>query len=205
MAASPSPTAEARSGSEDLLAKVVLVGPPGVGKAAIVKRVAEHYAHSSVRAGEIGEGKIFRTEFFWPTPVQDGRRLRVRLFGISGQPAYNAVSELVLAKADGVVFVADLRRAQGPAVRESLQDLVQTAGRNGLDLATLPVALHYHCPVLAPFLEPEEMDRWLGIASGSVARFVTGPGDNGPMRAPVEWIVAQIAQGANQSGGSPHS
>jgi GTPase SAR1 family protein len=68
----------ALSVSTDRLAKVVLVGSAGAGKSGIVKAVAEKYVHSSVRAGGIGEGNFFRTEFFWPEPMIDGGQLRVR-------------------------------------------------------------------------------------------------------------------------------
>jgi len=189
----------APSGSEDRLAKVVLIGTPGVGKSVILKAVAEQYAHGSIRAGEIGEGKIFRTEFFWPEVLPGGGRLRIRLFALSGRPVYNAITELVLAEADGIVFVANLARDQGPAAQEALETMVRNAKLNKLDLATLPVAMHYHQPLAGPvptsLFKAEEMDQLLGLAPGSVVRFVTDPGDNGLLRGPVEWIAARIASG----------
>jgi hypothetical protein len=71
----------ALSVSTDHLAKVVLVGSAGAGKSGIVKAVAEKYVHSSVRAGEIGEGDFFRTEFLWPEPMIDGGSLPASFFG----------------------------------------------------------------------------------------------------------------------------
>jgi len=187
----------AQSVAADLLAKVVLVGPPGAGKASILKAMAEYYAHSSVRAGEVGEGKVFRTEFFWPHALADGGRLRVRLFALSGEPVYHAVGQLLMAKADGLIFVANLARAEGDAVRGALHAMVLNAQRNSLDLSSLPAALHYHragAGVLrTPVFSPEEMDQWLGIPPGAVPRFVTEPENSGTLRASVEWIVNRIA------------
>ena len=183
----------APSVSSECAAKVVLVGSSGVGKAAIVKAMAKKYAHSAVRAGEIGEGKVFRTEFFWPEPLHDGGRLFVRLFGISGNPVYNAVEELVLANADGVVFVANLAHDEGPAVRAALRAMVLNGQHSGIDFTSMPAALHYHLGACVPAFEPNEMDEWLGIPTGSVPRFVTGPEGNGELRSPAEWIIAQIA------------
>jgi hypothetical protein len=194
--------ANALSVSRDRLAKVVLVGSAGAGKSAIVKAVAEKYAHASVRAGEIGEGKVYRTEFFWPEPMSDGGQLRVRLYGLSGAPVYKAVEELVLADADGVVFVGNLARDEGDAVLLALHSMALNAQQNGMDLTKLPAAVHYH-RASAPAFEPDEMDAWLGITPGAVPRFVTGPEDHSQLRSSVEWTVAQIANRSDRVAESP--
>lgn len=184
--------ANAPGEATDRLVKVVLVGPPGGGKAAIVKEMAEKYAYSSLRAGEVGGGKVFRTEFFWPPSLPDGGRLRVRLFGISGRPIYQAVEELVMAAADGLVFVANLDRHEADPARAALQSMAQNAQRNELNLISLPAAIQYN-QSLRPSMSADEMDEWLGITPGLVPRFLNKLEGDGEMRAAVEWVIAQIA------------
>ncbi|NIP92559.1 MAG: hypothetical protein GWO24_03450 [Akkermansiaceae bacterium] len=186
----------------DRVVKVGLVGTPGAGKEAVVRAVAERFAGSLVRAGEIGGGKVARTEFVGPKELPGGGRLTVRLCAVSGQPFYNAVSELVLAGADGVVFAVSLARDRRDAARDALQALAVNAWENGLDLAVLPAALLYYRPVPAPCLAAGEMDRWLGIPTGSVARFVSGPGEVANLLAPVASVVGEIE---NRAVGRSHA
>lgn len=178
-------------------AKVVLLGCAGAGKAAIVKAVAEQYARGSARAGELGESRIYRTEFFWPHLLPDGGSFRVRLFAVCGQPEYNAVCELLVAGADGIALVGSLARRQVPAMQAAFRAMVFNARHRGVDLLSIPVVLHYRRPAGEPACEPEELDQILGVPPGAIPRFVTGPDEQEEIRSAVEWIVAAIANRAD--------
>lgn len=169
---------------------MALIGAPATGKAAIVNAIATAYAHSSIRAGEVGEGKVYRTEFYWPDHSGSAEPLRVRLFGLSGAPVYHAVSQLVMAGADGLVFVANLTRREGEASRCAMRAFRLNAERNGLDLSTLPVVLHYRQPAISlECFTPDELDEWLGIAPGVVPRVVTAYGGQSDLRQGVEAVI----------------
>jgi hypothetical protein len=183
-----------RDDGPEVIAKVVLVGTPSVGKAAIAKAMAEAFAHSSVRAGEIGSSTVYRTEFYWPDVLADGRRLRVRLFALSGRPEYQAVWELLLKGATGIVFVASLRRDDAQLTRSALQAMVHSAGLNGIDLGATPVAMQYHAPQADGLVAPRELEGWLGIKAGSVASFATGTGYVADPTVASRALVGEIAR-----------
>lgn len=176
----------------DCVVKVVLMGAAGSGRAAIIKAVAAKYAHASVRAGELGEGRIFRTEFFWPEALQDGRRLRIRLFGLSGRADYNAMTELLLCGVSGIVFSASLARDQGFAAQDALAALLFNASHHRMDLSTLPMSLQYHALTNAPVFAPEEMDELLSISPGSLPRFVANEPAGEARREAVDCVIAEL-------------
>lgn len=186
-----------RTSSDGETVKVVVLGTPGAGKAGIVKAVADAYAHSSVRVGELGGARVYRTEFYWPEALPDGRQLRVRLFAVSGAPSYGAVTELLLQEADGLLFAASLAHETGVATRDALRAMVAAAGHLELDLGTLPSAMQYVYPPGAQTGTPQQMDEWLGIPSGSLPTFLSGrEGDPDPGSG-VNWVIEELMRRRN--------
>jgi signal recognition particle receptor subunit beta len=177
-----------------VVAKIVLTGVPGSGKSAILQQVADRYAHSSVSVGDVAGGAVFRTEFFWPEVLRDGRRLRVRLFAVSGHPCYNAVDELLLADCDGIVFVTGVTPESLARGRVALRTLVFNAGRNDYELDSRPIVFHYAKADRQPGFLPEQADEALGIPAGSVVRFVTGTRVGEDLCQAVEWVVAWVGR-----------
>jgi hypothetical protein len=140
---------------------------------------------------------VYRTEFYWPEVLADGRRLRVQLFALSGRPVYNAVSELLLAEADGLIFVADVQQDRLEEVREAFRGMIFNVGRGARDVKTLPLVLQYHHREAVPDFDPELMDRWLGVTPGVVERLTARyPGEVLAICAGVERVLARIAQEA---------
>lgn len=184
--------AERDENGKVLLVKIVLAGVPGSGKAAILRQMADRYAHGSQRVGYAAGGEVFRTDFFWPEVLADGRRLRVRLFAVSGCPAYNAVDELVLGGCDGVVFVTGVSPGSLEKGRDALRTLVFNAGRNGYELASRPIVFQYTRVDEVPGFRPEPVDEWLGIPPGSVARFVSGSHGGDDLCRAVEWAIGWV-------------
>lgn len=184
-------------------AKVAIVGSSGVGKASMVRALGRVYAHDSVCASDLGEARVFRTEFFWPQELPDGRRLRVGVYAISGPADYNAVQELLLSGAAGVVFVASLARAHRDQARVAYEALLFNARHHGMDLGRVPMALHYRRSAPGAMLEPEELGQVLGELPEGARRFVTEGGDERDLRAPVEWVVAELVGRGKDGGTSP--
>jgi len=184
--------AELDEDGQSVVAKIVLTGVPGSGRSAILQQMADRYAHSSVRVGYVAGGEVFRTDFFWPDALLDCRRLRVRLFAVSGSPSYNAVDELVLSGCDGIVFVTSVLGECLQRGRQALRTLVFNAGRNGYELDSRPVAFHYTQADRVPGFRPELADEALGIPPGSVARFATGLRAGEDLCQAVEWVVEWV-------------
>lgn len=178
-----------RDEGQAVVAKMVLTGVPGAGKATILRCMADRYAHSSVRSGALGGAEVLRTEFYWPELLPDGRRLRVRLFAVSGSPSYNAVDELLLDSCDGIVFVTAVSPGCLERGREALRTLVFNAGRNGFALDSQPIVLLYTKIDQEPDFRAELADEALGIPAGSVARFASGLESGRDLCEAVEWVV----------------
>ena len=185
--------AEVNEESLQIDANIVLTGVPDSGKAAILRQMAQRYAHDSVLTGEVAEARVCRTGFFWPELLPNGGRLRLELYAVSGKPHYNAVDELLLERCAGLVFVADVREERLYEAREALRSLVFNAGRNRFELDAMPVALQYTRTDYHPGFVPEQMDQWLGIPPGSVTRFVSGASQGENLCEAVEWVVQKIA------------
>ena len=63
--------------------------------------IARRHAHDSIKVGEVTGGPVYATEFYWPEELLDGRRLRVRIFALSGRPVDIAVDELLMTDCAG--------------------------------------------------------------------------------------------------------
>ncbi len=128
--------------------KIVYYGPALGGKTTslqYIHRVTDPQRRTKLYALNTASD---RTLFFDLLGVDLGRirgyRLTLQLYTVPGQVQYNATRRAVLAGADGVVFVADSRRDQLEANRESLANLRENLLANSLDLETLPLVLQYN-------------------------------------------------------------
>ncbi len=106
-----------------------------------------------------------RTLFFdllpltYRTPA--GGRLKIKVFTVPGQVQYDATRKQVLARADGVVFVADSQRSQSRNNSESFQNLVENARRVGLPFDRIPLVVQYNKRDLPDIVDEQEvLDRW---------------------------------------------
>ena len=106
-----------------------------------------------------------RTLFFDLLGLELGRirgyRLTLQLYTVPGQVQYDTTRRAVLNGCDGVMFVADSRRAQAAANQESLANLFENLRANGLDPDAIPLVLSYNKRDLADVLSREELDRTL--------------------------------------------
>ncbi|MEP0774817.1 MAG: GAF domain-containing protein [Acidobacteriota bacterium] len=128
--------------------KIVYYGPALGGKTTslqYIHRVTDPQRRTKLYALNTASD---RTLFFDLLGIDLGRirgyRLTLQLYTVPGQVQYNATRRAVLAGADGVVFVADSRRDQLEANRESLANLRDNLLANSLDPETLPLVLQYN-------------------------------------------------------------
>lgn len=195
--------AEDRNATAEIRFKVAIVGAPGSGRAAMVNAMANQYASSPVRMSEIGGGRVVRSEFRLPAVGAESRALHVHLIGVSAEPDYDAVTDLVVEGADAILLAVSLAHERAMQARLALQKLLTSAQHNGIVLESIPVALTYAISTSSPQLTPEEMDRGLGISPAALPRFVIAPGSEEVLRAPVEWIIARAIQAADDAGDPP--
>src|SRR5258706_145119 len=128
-----------------LTLKLVYFGPPLSGKTSNLR--ALHAKVDTLNRGRLMtlDTRDDRTLFFDLLPIffrTSGFSFRIKVYTVLGQPAHEATRKVVLAGADGVVFVADSSPDQIEANRASWQNL--TSNLIALGLADLPVVVQYN-------------------------------------------------------------
>jgi hypothetical protein len=128
-----------------LTLKLVYYGPPLSGKTSNLR--ALHTAVDKLNRGRLMtlDTRDDRTLFFDLLPIffrTSGFSFRIKVYTVPGQPVHEATRKVVLANADGVVFVADSSTAQQRANEASWHNLV--ANLEALGLASIPVVVQYN-------------------------------------------------------------
>jgi mutual gliding-motility protein MglA len=143
-----------------LTLKLVYFGPPLSGKTSNLRAL-----HAKV--DKLNRGRLMtldtrddRTLFFDLLPIffrSTNFSFRLKVYTVPGQPVHEATRKVVLAGADGVVFVADSSPDKAIANREAWQNLV--ASLHAHDLDAIPVVVQYNKRDLAT-LPIAEVDRF---------------------------------------------
>lgn len=152
-----------------LTLKLVYYGPPLSGKTSNLRAL-----HGMV--DQLNRGRLMtldtrddRTLFFDLLPIffrSSGFSFRLKVYTVPGQPVHEATRKVVLAGADGIVFVADSSRAQADANRQSWQGLV--GNLEALGLGHIPIVVQYNKRDLPDAMPLDGLDRF-----GDPARLVT--------------------------------
>lgn len=89
-----------------------------------------------------------RTLYFDFLPVsfgtQGGFAIKLKLFTVPGQVMHKSTRKVVLAGADGVVFVADSQRSSAAANAYSWRDMEANLKSNGIDFAAIPKVVQFN-------------------------------------------------------------
>src|SRR4029079_4679835 len=105
------------------------------------------YVHRALKSDSRGQlvslaTGVDRTLYFDFLPVKlpklRGYSIRVQLYTVPGQVHYNSTRKLVLAGADGVVFVADSQRDRETAHVETIANLRENLAEQGMKLEQVP-------------------------------------------------------------------
>src|SRR5512135_2582794 len=134
--------------TKEISIKIVYYGPGLGGKTSSLQFI--HRALKSDSRGQLVSlaTGLDRTLYFDFLPVKlpklRGYTIRVQLYTVPGQVHYNSTRKLVLAGADGIVFVADSQRPRHEANVESLANLNENLREQGLELAKIPHLLQYN-------------------------------------------------------------
>jgi mutual gliding-motility protein MglA len=144
-----------------LTLKLVYYGPPLSGKTSNLRAL-----HAKV--DKLNRGRLMtldtrddRTLFFDLLPIffrTSSFSFRIKVYTVPGQPVHEATRKVVLAGADGVVFVADSSSAQHQANRASWRNL--TANLAAFALDKIPVVVQYNKRDLPDAVPLETLDRF---------------------------------------------
>jgi len=148
--------------TREINAKIVYYGPGLCGKTTNI-----HLIFHRIAPGQRGKlislaTETDRTLFFDFLPVELGTiknyKVRFHLYTVPGQVFYNATRKLVLKGADGVIFVADSQRAMLDANLESMMNLRDNFGEQGIDLTDFPMVIQFNKRDLPDILSIQEMN-----------------------------------------------
>ena len=172
--------------AREINCKLVYYGPGLGGK-------TTNLQHIYRRVDPSAKGKLIslateteRTLFFDFMPLHLGEirgfKVRLHLYTVPGQVFYDASRKLILKGADGVIFVADSQLERMESNIESLQNLEQNLGEQGLVLEKMPFVLQYNKRDLPNVVSIEDLQRalntrnvpWFGaVASTGIGVFET--------------------------------
>jgi len=135
------------SQKREILLKIVYYGAGLSGKTTNLK-----YLHKII-AGKT-ETELFsvntmedRTLFFDLMPIDleaAGRKIKFQIYTVPGQVHYDSTRRIILAGADGVIFIADSDSDKMKDNVESLNNLYKNLNANRLDIKTIPIAFQYN-------------------------------------------------------------
>jgi mutual gliding-motility protein MglA len=128
-----------------LTLKLVYYGPPLSGKTSNLRALHD-------KVDKLNRGRLMtldtrddRTLFFDLLPIffkASSFSFRIKVYTVPGQPVHEATRKIVLAGADGVVFVADSSPDQHQANRASWHNLVANLANFALE--RIPVVVQYN-------------------------------------------------------------
>lgn len=136
------------SAQRELVLKIVYYGPPLSGKTTNL-RALHRLLHPDL-CGRLTtlETSDDRTLFFDLLPLSmrtpTGYRIKLKLFTVPGQVIHSATRRLVLAGADGVVFVADSQLSEARNNNEFWRGMNRYMKENGIEPASMPTVIQFN-------------------------------------------------------------
>ena len=151
--------------AREINCKLVYYGPGLCGKTTNLQHI-----YKKVDPG--AKGKLIslateteRTLFFDFLPLELGTirgfKTRFHLYTVPGQIFYEASRRLILKGADGVVFVADSQLERMEANIQSLADMRQHLGDQGIDPDKIPLVIQYNKRDLPNVIPIDELQKAL--------------------------------------------
>ncbi len=132
----------------EIILKVVYYGPPLSGKTTNLQSIHRLLDPKSRGHLTILNTADDRTLFFDLLPViittDSGYRLKLKLFTVPGQVIHAATRRIVLAGADGVVFVADSQLALAKANNDYWHGMRGYLRESGLEPDDLPTVIQFN-------------------------------------------------------------
>jgi len=134
--------------NREITIKIVYYGPALSGKTTCLKEIFKNTEFEK-------KGKLItldtdgdRTLFFDFLPLEIGKlgdySIKVQLYTVPGQVAYNTTRKLVLQGSDGIVFVADSQAIMKDQNIESFSNLKMNLEENNIRISEIPLILQYN-------------------------------------------------------------
>lgn len=132
----------------EIVLKLVYYGPALSGKTTNLQKLHELLDPSTRGKMVTLDTADDRTLYFDFLPVsfgtQAGFTMKLKLFTVPGQVMHKSTRKVVLAGADGVVFVADSQRSSASANAYSWRDMEANLKSNGIDFEAIPKVVQFN-------------------------------------------------------------
>lgn len=147
--------------AKEINCKVVFFGPPLCGKSTSLR-----FIHSQVNRGDKTSSMTLtekgdRTLYFDFVPVSIGKikeyDVRMHLYTVPGQKAYEQARKLIAKGVDGIVFMADSNLEQMENNIASLEELRKILEAEGQEWPNLPKVFQYNKRDLATAVPTSEL------------------------------------------------
>ena len=175
--------------------KIVYFGAPGAGKTANLQLLSrklkqEHRGDLKVTEGHAGAWEHL------PVSLGEvrGWQTSLDIWAVPGGNGAESIRAELLEDADGVAFVADLRRERHDATLASLEELLELLAAQGRSLDELALVIQYNHRDSADETAVEQLHRRLGLASAVFfdAVAVEGKGVLQTLSALSKQVLAQV-------------
>jgi len=168
--------------NKEITVKIVYYGPALSGKTTCLRYIYE--------SGEYRKkGKLItldtdgdRTLFFDFLPIEIGKlgdySIKMQLYTVPGQVAYNTTRKLVLQGSDGIVFVADSQVVMRDQNLDSFNNLKENLKANNIAFEETPIILQYNKRDLKEIMPIELLNRYLNPENKAFFPTIGTTGEN---------------------------
>lgn len=168
--------------NKEITVKIVYYGPALSGKTTCLQYVYE--------SGEYRKkGKLItldtdgdRTLFFDFLPVEIGKlgdySIKMQLYTVPGQVAYNTTRKLVLQGSDGIVFVADSQMVMREQNQDSFNNLKENLKANNIPFEETPLIFQYNKRDLKEILPIDTLNKDLNPENKAFFPTIGTTGEN---------------------------
>lgn len=149
-----------------MVLKLVYYGPALSGKTTNLLRLHDILVKEGRGELTVLDTKDDRTIYFDLLPFffisPGGLKIKVKVYTVPGQVAHDATRKAVLARADGITFIADSQLSEASNNSESFDNLEKNIAYVGLDLEKLPLVIQFNKRDLNNIIPEEEIRKVWG-------------------------------------------
>lgn len=146
-----------------MVLKIVYYGPAMSGKTTNLLKLHDLISREGRGDLMVLDTKDDRTIYFDLLPfflvAPDGLKIKMKVYTVPGQVCHDATRKAVLARADGVAFIADSKVSEAANNAESFENLEKNIAFVGLDIEKLPLVIQFNKRDLKDIVSGEEITR----------------------------------------------